>query len=220
MYNADKYRNKAVRSKPLQDRGKERVRVILAAALELFKERGYAEVTTNDIAQRAKVPIGSLYRYYPNKESILAALTELYIEDVSKVFDDIAKHPMLRHLSWEEVLFLMVDGWVSYSRLNGPFSFLYAERANPRLHEQNYEAWLRFITKFVRVLKTRCPKLSNREALIGFNLCFAAVDMGVNSDWVELCGSDMYHEGVRVAANYMRTICGSSDHHALAEPDL
>jgi AcrR family transcriptional regulator len=213
VYDADKYRSKATRLQPSQERGKERVRIILAAALELFQENGFEEVTTNDIASRAHIPIGSLYRYYPNKEAIVAALTELYVDDVSVVFDKIGQHPLLPYLSWDEILLLMVEGWVNYSRLNGPFAFLYVERSNPKIYEQNRKTWQRFIGSFVAVLQKRCPELRPKQSLICFNLCLAAVEMGVNKAYSDFGGDAMYHEAVGAIASYMLRICGSSDHH-------
>jgi AcrR family transcriptional regulator len=45
---------------------------ILAAAEELFMERG-ADVSLNEVAKRAKVGIGTLYRRFPTREALLAA---------------------------------------------------------------------------------------------------------------------------------------------------
>ena len=46
---------------------------ILAAAEELFLERG-ADVSLEDVAKRAKVGIGTLYRRFPTREALLAAM--------------------------------------------------------------------------------------------------------------------------------------------------
>ncbi|WKU05593.1 TetR/AcrR family transcriptional regulator [Micromonospora sp. HUAS LYJ1] len=53
---------------------------ILAAAAHVFTEYGYAAGTTNRIAERARVSIGSLYQYFPNKDAILAALLLRHID--------------------------------------------------------------------------------------------------------------------------------------------
>ncbi|MEU8815585.1 TetR/AcrR family transcriptional regulator [Actinoplanes sp. NPDC048796] len=53
---------------------------ILAAAAHVFAEHGYAAGTTNRIAERARVSIGSLYQYFPNKDAILAALLIRHID--------------------------------------------------------------------------------------------------------------------------------------------
>lgn len=47
---------------------------ILAAALELFAERGFHGTAVPEIAERAGVGAGTIYRYFENKESIVNAL--------------------------------------------------------------------------------------------------------------------------------------------------
>jgi AcrR family transcriptional regulator len=46
----------------------------LIAAAELFASRGVAGATTHAIAERAGVSVGSLYRYFPTKQALCAAL--------------------------------------------------------------------------------------------------------------------------------------------------
>ncbi|MEV7076894.1 TetR/AcrR family transcriptional regulator [Streptomyces sp. NPDC093990] len=53
---------------------------ILTAAAHVFAEHGYAAGTTNRIAERARVSIGSLYQYFPNKDAILAELMVRHID--------------------------------------------------------------------------------------------------------------------------------------------
>lgn len=54
------------------------VEAILKAATELVGEGGIHGLTTNHIARRAGVSVGSLYRYFPDKESIIAELDLRY----------------------------------------------------------------------------------------------------------------------------------------------
>jgi AcrR family transcriptional regulator len=53
---------------------------ILTAAAHIFTEHGYAAGTTNRIAERARISIGSLYQYFPNKDAILAKLLVRHID--------------------------------------------------------------------------------------------------------------------------------------------
>jgi len=212
MFDPDKYMVKAARSQPSQARGKERVRVILSAALKLFKERGLEEVTTNDIAEEAQIPIGSLYRYYPNKDSIIVALTELVVEDLSKIFTDIGEHPFLQYLSWDELLLLLADSWVNYSSLNGPFAFLYAELANPRLQALNRATWMSFVEIYNEVLKKRCAQITERELAICFQLTLAAVQMGLTEEYKAYPGPPLHHEAVGAIARYMLSACNRHKH--------
>lgn len=69
------------RRPPIQDRSRATVEGILAAAAQVFEAHGYAGGTTNRIAERAGVSIGTLYQYYPSKEAIAVALLEKHIAD-------------------------------------------------------------------------------------------------------------------------------------------
>ena len=71
----------APRKRPRQQRSRETVARILDAAAEVFADVGYTAATTNAVAERAGVSIGSLYQYLPNKEALLAALAERHLDD-------------------------------------------------------------------------------------------------------------------------------------------
>jgi AcrR family transcriptional regulator len=69
---------------PKQARSRETFDAILGAAAQVFERKGYASATTNRIAERAGVSIGSLYQYFPNKDAILVALTERHVQQGSE----------------------------------------------------------------------------------------------------------------------------------------
>ncbi len=77
----------SMRRMPQQTRSQQRVDLILDVAAELFVEIGYGSVTTNAIAERAGISIGSLYRYFPDKDAILRALSRRHYEQVQVLFD-------------------------------------------------------------------------------------------------------------------------------------
>jgi AcrR family transcriptional regulator len=70
------------RRRPRQERARATVEAILQAAAELISGEGYAAMSTNAVAARAGVSIGSLYQYFPNKQSILVALLEQHMSGV------------------------------------------------------------------------------------------------------------------------------------------
>lgn len=77
-----------MRRQPRQARSQERVSQILDVAEQMFISEGYEATTTNAIAARAKVPIGSLYQFFPDKAAILQALTMRYMELLQQRFTE------------------------------------------------------------------------------------------------------------------------------------
>lgn len=73
-------RRLAPRRKPRQVRAELTRERILTAAAHVFAEYGYAAGTTNRIAEHARMSIGSLYQYFPNKDAILAELLVRHID--------------------------------------------------------------------------------------------------------------------------------------------
>ncbi|HSY29842.1 MAG TPA: TetR/AcrR family transcriptional regulator, partial [Burkholderiaceae bacterium] len=55
---------------------------LLAAALELFVERGYAATRLDDVAARAGVSKGTLYLYFTNKEDLFKAVIREHLVPV------------------------------------------------------------------------------------------------------------------------------------------
>ena len=47
---------------------------ILEVAQELFAANGFDSTTTRDIAREAEIGVGTLFNYFPNKESVVASL--------------------------------------------------------------------------------------------------------------------------------------------------
>jgi len=68
------------RKRPRQQRSRETVAAIEEAAAQLFDRYGYAATTTNKIAERAGVSIGTLYQYFPNKDALLWSLAVQHLE--------------------------------------------------------------------------------------------------------------------------------------------
>lgn len=96
-------------SKPRWERRKEaRPQELLAAAIDLFVERGFAATRLEDVARRAGVSKGTLYLYYANKEDLFKAVVRQsivpIIGDAEASVAEFEGHSaeLLRHviLSW------------------------------------------------------------------------------------------------------------------------
>ncbi len=54
------------------------VETLLQATTRILRREGRERLTTNRVAEAAGVSVGSLYQYFPNKQSLLDALSERY----------------------------------------------------------------------------------------------------------------------------------------------
>lgn len=80
---------KPARRRPLQARSEQTVRIIFDATAQVLNEQGEAALTTNRIAERAGVSIGTLYQYFDGKEAIVLAMLEKERGRVMKKLDSL-----------------------------------------------------------------------------------------------------------------------------------
>lgn len=97
----------AVRRTPKQRRSREIVEAIVEAGRRILEERGADALTTNHVAERAGVSIGSLYRYFPNRAAVLAAI---YDRDATREARELAHERWaIADLPLEQALETLVD---------------------------------------------------------------------------------------------------------------
>ncbi|MGO0578039.1 TetR/AcrR family transcriptional regulator [Ornithinimicrobium panacihumi] len=78
------------RKRPQQRRSRATVEKILAAAAHVLAEEG-TSATTDRIAARAGVSIGSLYQYFPNKGALILELARLHMAQAGEVLDHVLR---------------------------------------------------------------------------------------------------------------------------------
>ena len=85
------------RKSPVQARSKAMVEQILEASVHVLRTSGYAQMSTNRIADEAEVSVGSLYRYFADKDEIFeelrARMTEAILVDLTGAITDAAGRP-------------------------------------------------------------------------------------------------------------------------------
>jgi AcrR family transcriptional regulator len=60
----------------------ERRQDLLEAAVRVFAEKGVAKSTVSDITEAASVAKGTFYLYFDSKEHLLAAMKELFVDEI------------------------------------------------------------------------------------------------------------------------------------------
>jgi AcrR family transcriptional regulator len=109
------------RKQPQQDRSKVTVEAILEATTHILTEEGYDKANTNRIAERAGISIGSLYQYFPNKESLMATLIEQHSNEMAELVET-----KLNNL-FDSPLEIVVPELIN--------AVIAAHAINPRLHQ-------------------------------------------------------------------------------------
>jgi AcrR family transcriptional regulator len=72
-------RSASGRRTPVQRRSRERVERILGAAEELVVSQGVGALGTREVAERAGVPVATLYQYFADRDEIISALIERHV---------------------------------------------------------------------------------------------------------------------------------------------
>ncbi|MET7639940.1 TetR/AcrR family transcriptional regulator [Streptomyces sp. NPDC005438] len=72
------------RRAPAQQRSREKVRAILTAARELIVASGVEALSTRAVAERAGVPVASLYQYFAHKQDVVLALVEQDTQEMDR----------------------------------------------------------------------------------------------------------------------------------------
>ncbi len=74
-----------VASAPLTARGARTRATLVKAARALFERQGYLDTNVGDIAKRARVAPGTVYRYFSSKEEIFSEVTDTLQHDLLQV---------------------------------------------------------------------------------------------------------------------------------------
>ncbi len=101
------------RRQPRQNRSCVTVEAVLEASAQVFEEEGYGSATTNRIAERAGVSIGTLYQYFPSKEALAVALLMRHLEAGQRMVAEVTAELAVRPRDLRSTLRLFVDAMMS-----------------------------------------------------------------------------------------------------------
>ena len=100
---------------PRQARSRALVDAILEATARVLTERGYVGTNTNLVAERAGVSVGSVYQYFPNKDSLITALHERHAAEMKAAMEEVLESSRARSL--HETLAAIVHAWLAAHQL-------------------------------------------------------------------------------------------------------
>src|SRR6266853_3234022 len=80
------------RKPPIQARSTVTVEAISEATIQVLLSHGAERLTTTRVAERAGVSVGTLYQYFPNKQSLLFAVMEDHMNKVAEAVESACAH--------------------------------------------------------------------------------------------------------------------------------
>lgn len=160
------------RKKPQQERSAQLVEAILQAAVRVLEREGATGFTTSRVAEQAGVSVGSLYQYFPNKQSILFRLQEDEWQQTGRMLDailaDARRSAPERIRAAVKAFFRSECEEAPLRRALGDAAPLYRDSAQAREHRQRGLPILRSL------LEQAAPGLSARRSRFAAEL-FAAL---------------------------------------------
>ena len=152
-----------LRKLPTQARSRARVEAILKAAGALLGEVGYDGVTTNLIAERAGVPVGSIYQFFETKDDIIAALVERFQARIHKLASEELD---AASAAWDRHVFVakLVDGIAGIQAEANAFVCVFSgSQSHARFDGLARELRATLVGHLDRVFAEAFPKLAKAE---------------------------------------------------------
>lgn len=150
----------APRRIPCQQRGRKRVAGLLCAAASVIAEVGYEPATMSEFAKRANSSIGSLYQFFPNKESVAEALRAEYVKEIEQIWASLAAQA--RALPVGELVARLIREQILFAEKHPAFLALYDAPPTlntPRRRESIHK-------KIGHVIVARKPSIARAKALL------------------------------------------------------
>jgi len=144
---------------PQQARGKARVEGILDAAATLVVENGFAGVTMHKVAKQAKTPIGSMYHFFPDSESLVMALRnrhQLALESIDSANAKITTAKW-RAFSPAEAIDALLTPYIEYMEDNPDCLIIF--HALPAEEECEGKKEERIVRQLRKVVDARMPRV-------------------------------------------------------------
>ena len=132
---------------------------ILQAAIVCFAKRGFHQASMHDISAEAGISVGLIYRYFQNKEAVIAAMAERHKQEIQELVERAGQAPNL--LEGLEILFTAHCCEDSPKVLSAFVVDLYAEASrNPQMADLVRDVLQTAMNGVIDVI-ARSPEIKN-----------------------------------------------------------
>ncbi|OBQ78883.1 TetR/AcrR family transcriptional regulator [Mesorhizobium sp. WSM3873] len=187
------------RRAPTQQRSRERVERMLAAAAALIAEQGSDAMRMGEVAERAGVSIGSLYQFFPDKRAIVWALAERYTAEsqacISAALKDVSDAEGLKQ-AFSELVDIYYGMFLAEPVMRDIWSGTQADKALRELELADSRANARFLVAVLKRLRPGADTVAmETAALLVWQMGEAVMRLAISVD---------REEGDRLVAAYKR----------------
>jgi AcrR family transcriptional regulator len=166
----------AMRRKPTQQRGEERVQQILDATVELVLEIGTDSITTNHIARRADVNVGTVYHFFKDKFEIFRAVIGRILSVLGEAVDKAVSKPAASDVEWIERVIDAHERF--YFKNKGAIRLFLAVSRNLEMKSLWDDYYDDKLPQYARALKKNCPHIpASRRMAVALMLNEALMEM-------------------------------------------
>ncbi|HXM05388.1 MAG TPA: TetR/AcrR family transcriptional regulator [Chthoniobacterales bacterium] len=152
-------KSRAIRNRialqPQRRHGKLRVAALLEAGADVIAEKGFQAATMTEIAAKAGAPIGSLYRFFPNKEILADALVQRYGELVDDTFAKI--NSQIKSLSTAALAEGLLNIMADFHREKRAIRALLEAQSDSSAKREGFRTAMR--RRVAKTLRLRNPRL-------------------------------------------------------------
>jgi AcrR family transcriptional regulator len=151
------------RKTPVQARSAVTVEAISEATIQVLLSHGTGRLTTTRVAERAGVSVGTLYQYYPNKQSLLFAVLEDHLDKVSAALEAAcqrARHKPLAEMV-KEAVEAFVDAKMERTDISTALYRIAAEFGGPALVKRMGQRSLKALEAMLRTAPDAGPHEDN-----------------------------------------------------------
>ena len=138
---------------PKQQRSRDLLDKLREATVVVAKDTGLRNLTTNHVAEEAKVDISSVYRFFPDKLALIGYTMDHLYADIRTVWDRYESEEAVLCLDWRDYFQAISNDWQSESVGDYYTALDKAEMMYPELRDIEDRHLQYYVAFFVRQMK-------------------------------------------------------------------
>jgi|GEM_PF-1994041 len=137
---------------------------ILKTAEKLFAQNGFHETSVSDIARESEFGIGTLYKYFKDKDTLFLELLKFRSEQYYSYLENILQETSVSPLSR---IYSFIDKYIDYLSENRSFFFLFYTYVHPRAAtDQTLHCALERRMQFISILSKVLEEAREKKEII------------------------------------------------------